>query len=351
MTDLAIPRRALLAGAAILAAPRLGRAADPTGDITVVGYFGIFEDHYTRTVINPFMQRNPGIKVTFRPVRGSADVTALLRTGRNRPTFDIAIMDLAIAAANNRDGLFAALDPAVVTNLADLPDWGRPEGNLGAALTQDVLVMLYAPKRVTKVPASWADLADPAYRGRAGMPIGDVRGTVLLALLNRMANTDYRTSVDPGLAMLKRIAANVQTYEPQPDIYTAIRSGLIDIGIGWNARGQANQDDSNGEFACIVPIEGTAPQVNTINLVNRAPNPDAAQAFINHALSAEAQKAFAASLFYGPTNSKAELAPPLAARIFGSPEVRAKQMDLDWPWFTRNNNALIQRIRREVIAG
>jgi putative spermidine/putrescine transport system substrate-binding protein len=355
MTELSLSRRRLIAGtaavSAAIAAPRVVRAADPSGEITVVGYFGIFQDNYTQAVINPFMQRFPSIKVVFRPVRGSADATAMLRVGRNRPSFDIAIMDLAIAAQNNRDGLFAPLDPAVVRNLSDIAAWGRPNGNMGAALTQDVLVLLYAPKRANKQPGSWNDLADPAFAGRVGMPIADVRGVVLMALLDRMAGADYRQTVDPAIAALKRIAANVQTYEPQPDIYTAIKSGLIDIGIGWNARAQLNQDQSSGELTAVVPAEGTAPQINTINLVSKAPNPAAAQLFINYALGAEAQQAFAEALYYGPTNTKVTLAPALAGRIFGTAETRARQMELDWDWFSRNNNALIQRIRREVIAG
>ncbi len=353
MSDRGLSRRILLAGAAgvslPLAAPRMLRAAEPA-TVNVVGYFGIFEDNYTKAVLQPFMQTNPDVKVVFKPVRGSAEATAMLRTQKAKPQADAVIMDLSIAAQNAREGLFAPLDPAVVTNLADIPAWGRPANNMGAALTQDVLVQLTAPKKLKKQPASWLDLADPAYAGRAGMPIGDVRGTVLLALLCRMAGVDYKQSVDAGIASLKKIAANVQTYEPQPDIYTAIRSGVIDIGIGWNARGQSNQDQANGEFAAIVPVEGTAPQVNTINLVANAPAGGAAQKFINYALGAEAQKAFAEALFYGPTNSKAVLDPALATRIFGTLEVRAKQMELDWDWFSRNNNTLLQRIRREVIA-
>ena len=174
---------------------------------------------------------------------------------------------------------------------------------------------------------------------------------MLLALLSRIAGVDYKQSADAGIATLKRFAANVQTYEPQPDVYTAIRSGVVDIGIGWNARGQSNQDQANGEFNAVVPIEGTAPQVNTINLVANAPSAAAAQKFIDYALGIEAQKAFAEALYYGPTNSKVSLEPALAARIFGSAETRAKQMELDWDWFSRNNNMLLQRIRREVIAG
>jgi putative spermidine/putrescine transport system substrate-binding protein len=350
----ATTRRTLLAGGAALAAglarPSILRAA-PAGEVTVAGFFGSFQDNYTSAVIEPFMRANPDIKVTFRPVRGSAEATAMLRTSRGSPGFDLAILDLGVAQQNARDGLLAPLDRALIPNAADLPVWGQPKGNMGAALTQDMLVMLYTPAKVQTPPRAWMDLADSAYAGRLGLPVGDIRGTVLLALLARAAGADYRQNIDPAIAALKRIAANAQTFDPQPDIYTAIRSGLIDIGIGWNARGQFNANDSKGAFAVAVPTTGTAPQVNTINLVAKPANPVAAQTFINHALSAPAQQAFAAALYYGPTNTKAMLDPTLSARIFGGADIRSKQMDLDWDWFSRNNNALIQRIRREVMAG
>jgi putative spermidine/putrescine transport system substrate-binding protein len=344
-------RRILLQAAASLAAPSLARAAGASGEVTVMGFFGIFQDNFSRAVLQPFMQRFPDINVTFRPVLGSAQATAMLRTQRSHPSADVVIMDLSVAEQNNRDGLFAPLDLAVVPNLAAIPAWGRPAGNMGAALTQDLLVILYNPATVKKRPASWADLADPVYAGRVGMPIGDIRGVVLLAVLDRLAGADYKVTVDPAIAVLKKIAANVQTYEPQPDPYTAIRSGLIDIAIGWNARGQANHDQAPESFLAIVPTEGTGPQINTINLVANAPNARAAQIFINYALSAPAQQAFAEALYYGPTNTNAVLPPSLAGRIFGTEASRKQQLDLDWAWFSSHDNALIQRIRREVIAG
>jgi putative spermidine/putrescine transport system substrate-binding protein len=343
-------RKLLQAAAATLAAPHPARAAGPSGEVTVMGFFGIFQDNFTRVVLQPFMQQFPDIKVTFRPVLGSAQATAMVRTQRAHPSADVVIMDLSVAEQNNRDGLFAPLDEAVVPNLTAIPPWGRPAGNRGAALTQDLLVILYNPHAVKKAPTSWADLADPIYAGRLGMPIGDIRGVVLLAILDRMAGADYKVTVDPAIAALKKIAPNVQTYEPQPDPYTAIRSGLIDVAIGWNARGQANHDQAPDRFLAIVPIEGTGPQINTINLVAGAPNPSAAQTFINYALSAPAQQAFAEALYYGPTNQNAALPPALNGRIFGSLASRQRQLDLDWTWFSSHDNALIQRIRREVIA-
>jgi len=353
MTDLMASRRALLLGGAglatALAMPHVARAAG--GSITVMGFFGIFEDNYTKAVIEPFMRANPEIKVGFRPVRGSAEATAMLRTQRSRPSNDVVIMDIAIAAQNNRDGLFAPLDPAKVPNLANIPAWGRPANNMGAAVTQDQLAILCNPTKLKKPLASWMDLADPALSGRLALPLGDVRGTVLLALLDRAAGADYKKDVGPGLAAMKRIAANAQTFEPQPDVYTAIRSGLVDGGVGWNARAQLNVDQAKGEFAAITPAEGTGPQINTVNLVANTPNAEAAQRFIDYALGEDAQKAFAQALYYGPTNSKVSLDPALSARIFGSEAARAKQMELDWDWFAQNNNVLIQRIRREVIAG
>jgi putative spermidine/putrescine transport system substrate-binding protein len=351
MKQPSLSRRSVLLGTAGLAAARRASAASASGNITVMGYFGIFQDNYTTAVLAPFMRAFPDIKVTFRPIRGSAEATALLRTQRGRPSTDVAIMDIAVAADNARDGLFAPLDPAMVPNLEQLAAWGRPAGNLGAALTQDQLVLLSNPRTLHKPLRDWMDLAGPSLADRVGMPIGDVRGTVLLALLDREAGVDYKKTVDPAIASLKRIAPNVQTYEPQPDIYTAIRSGLIDAGIGWNARGQLNVDEAGGAFAATVPQAGSAPQINAINLVANAPNAAAAQIFINYALGAEAQLAFAKALYYGPTNRTVQLPDALALRIFGDAQIRARQMPLDWAWFAAHNNALIQRIRREVIAG
>ena len=90
---------------------------------------------------------------------------------------------------------------------------------------------------------------------------------------------------------------------------------------------------------------------NTINLVAGSRNPEAATAFIEHALGREAQKRFTESMFYAPTNAKAEISQAAINRTAASAENMAKMIPLDWGWVTTIRDSWNNRWRREVIAG
>jgi putative spermidine/putrescine transport system substrate-binding protein len=339
----------LLAGLASPAKAQVNQ--DIKGEINIIGFSSVFEDIYTNFVIKPFMAKYPNVKVNYRPMRNSAESVALLRVQKSRPTIDVALMDIAVAMQANKDGLFAALDPAKVPSLADIPEWGRAAGNFGPAMSQDNLSIIYNTSEIKVAPSSWNDLSNPAYKGRVGMPIADTRGVLLIPLLARMQGADYKTNIDPAIEALKKIAPLVQTYEPVPDVYTAVQSGSIGIAVGWNGRGQYVHDTQGEKIAVAIPKEGSIAQINTVNLVAGAPNPDAAQAFINYALGEEAQKAFAEKSFYGPVNSKVKLSPEVQLRIFGDTEASKRQMHLDWSFITERYSAWVQRIKREVMGG
>jgi putative spermidine/putrescine transport system substrate-binding protein len=229
--------------------------------------------------------------------------------------------------------------------------WGRLPENHGAALTTDNLAIVYNTKQLKTAPKSIADLWNPEYRNRLTLPIADTRGVALIPILDRMAGTDYKATIDPAIAKLKTLAPAVQTWDPQPEVYTAIRAGSSAIGVAWNARGQYTKDISQGEVDVAIPSEGTVSQINTINLVGNAPNAQAAQLFINYALSVEAQTKFPESSFYGPTNSKVKLSEAVAKRIYGDAKIQNQVIHLDWAWLSERYAGWVQRIKREVIGG
>ncbi|MEK8174017.1 hypothetical protein NKH77_48895 [Streptomyces sp. M19] len=45
----------------------------------------------------------------------------------------------------------------------------------------------------------------------------------------------------------------MQTWQPTPDVYTAVQSGEADVAVGWNARGQYYQDSSDGVVRPVLP--------------------------------------------------------------------------------------------------
>lgn len=342
--------RRLLVTALIVTGTLASASAMAETTLTVTGYYGIFQDRFTEAVIKPFMAANPGINVVYRPVKNSAEAMAALRLQRDRPSIDVAIVDISVATMASREKLFGPLDPAQVPNLDDIAPWGRPAGNMGAALTHDNLALIYNTAQVKQPLLSWKDLWKPEFKGRLGMPIADTRGVVLIPILTRMHGGDYKKDITPAIEDLKKLAPSVQTWDPQPAVYEAAQSGLISIGIGFNARGQYIHDQSKGLVGVAIPQEGSVSQINTINLVGNSQHSADAQKFINYALSAPVQVAFAKASFYGPTNTKAKLDTATDLRINGTVASQQNAMQLDWNWVTTRYTPWITRIKREVIA-
>lgn len=277
--------------------------------VTVVAYSGVFQDRYTEAVIAPFMRANPDIKVEYFAMPNSAQMLGTMRAQKSAPQADIVIMDSSFSKAATDDGLLTPIDANVSKNFDSLYPAAIIKGIDGVGITFDNLVLLYNTDSINSTPKSWMSLADKSYNKKVVIPgMPDYQGLALAIILDHArGGTDYLTNLDRGLTAVGEIAPNVLTWEPKPEIYPIIVSGQAIIGVGWNARAQINADISNGRLAATVPVEGTVFQINTINLIANSPAPDAAKKFIDYALSTEAQSAFSESMYYAPTNSKAEI--------------------------------------------
>lgn len=327
--------------------------AQDTGDkttVTVIGFSGIFAENYEKFVIGAFEQQHPDIDVVFQPSKNSAETLALLTLQKADPTVDVALVDVAVGIKAAQDGIMAPLDASVVTNLADAPDWARLEGDRAIAFSQDNLTILYNTQTVSEPPTSWSDLKDPKYEGRIAARMADTRGVILIGILDKIAGADYKQTIDPAIAAMNEFGPNVLTWDPAPDCYAVVQSGEVDLSVCWNGRAQYLHDTQDGIIGIAAPKEGSIGQTNVIGLVEGSKHAEAAQLFINYALSAEAQATFAEKSFYGPVNAKVELSDAVASRIYGSQEARQAQSTLDWSYIATVYSDWIQRINREVIA-
>ena len=123
--------------------------------------------------------------------------------------------------------------------------------------------------------------------------------------------------------------------------------GQAALGVGWNARAQVNSDLSGGKLRAVLPSEGSVFQINTINLVKGAPQAEAAKKFINYALGTEAQKTFTETMFYAPTNAKAQIAASAIDRTAASRMDR--MIPVDWLGIAKVRDQLTEQWRRNVI--
>jgi len=196
-----------LIGAAAVAA-----AAEPTGEIVVMGYPGAFQDNYAKTVIEPFMKAHPGVKVIYNAAGNSAQMLGLLRAQKAKPEADAVIMDFSVSRVGNKEGLFEKFDAASVPNFADVYDEARMPDGWGPGITFDNLVMIYNAELVKPAPTGIKDLLDPANKGKiAFSPAPNVIGIALQIVVDKHLGIDYKGTTDPAIETLKKIAPNVQT--------------------------------------------------------------------------------------------------------------------------------------------
>lgn len=77
----------LLSGILMLGAAAMPAHAQQT--VTFLGYSGLFQERYTKAVIEPFMAANPDIKVDYFPQQGSSAMLGSLRAQKAAPQSEI----------------------------------------------------------------------------------------------------------------------------------------------------------------------------------------------------------------------------------------------------------------------
>ncbi len=345
-------RRLLQTGLATIAMPTVLRAQGLSGQITLMSYSGIFQDNYTKAVVEPFLAANPGVKVNYAPGGTSAQMVASVRAQKADPQIDVVIMDVTTSSIGNIEGLFEKLTPAEFPVLEELaPEARAAGGEFGPAVTFDHLVLVYDTQNLKPPIAKLADLWRPDLKGQLALSAPpNIQGLALTAMVEKMEGGDHRKSIDAAMRKLKELAPSVNTFEPNPDGYSLILNGVVKVATGWNARSQLYGDQSNGRIGTLLPPEGSVFQINTINLTAGSKNRAVAAAFVKHALSQPAQKAFTERMFYAPTNAKAQIDPKAVARTAAAPESRASMIPVDWNDILKVRDQWNNRWRREVIS-
>jgi len=347
-----VNRRKLLGlGAGGLAMPWVNRLSAQAREITLCAYSAIFEDIYKETVISPFVEET-GIKVNYVGQPTSAQTLGQLRAQKASPQIDVAILDMTVAKAGGDEEIFTYVTMSELPVMRDLYPRALINGLPGPAVTFDSIAMLYAPEKFDAPPTSWRELWNEERAGRIAidMPPNTI-GLSMTLIANHLASGGhYLESVDKGLDLLGSMAHLVQTFDPRPEIYTAIISGMVDLGAGYNARGQTYSLQTPDRIAAVLPEEGSVFQINTINLVNGSSRTDTALEFMAYALSPKAQKAFTERLFYAPTNATANVAPEALARAAATPERLEKMLDVDWVEVATIRDQVTTDFRRKVLS-
>ena len=111
-------------------------------------------------------------------------MVATKRTTPDRPLVHCGFFNVNSITKGDVEDMWAKLDPARVPNMNNvLKDFVRPEGR-GVGYMMSAIGILYNKNAMKEPPTSWADLWDPANRGRVTMFDYDARMVAIAARLN-----------------------------------------------------------------------------------------------------------------------------------------------------------------------
>jgi iron(III) transport system substrate-binding protein len=180
-------------------------------------------------------------------------------------------------------------------------------------------------------PACWADLLDPRFADDIQVANPNSSGTsyTMLATMVQLMGEDQ------AFDYLAKLHTNISQYTKSgsaPIRATATGESAVGIVFMHDAVAEAV---GGAPVVTVAPCEGTGYEVGSMSLIKGGPNPDAAKAWYDWALSAAAQEIGAtAKSFQVPSNVNATI-PPEAPKLadiklidydfakFGSSETRA----------------------------
>lgn len=145
------------------------------------------------------------------------------------------------------------------------------------------------------IPASWADLADPAYQGRITIPdpANSSTGYTILWGASQMLDSDTYEAFARNLVVTGSSAA----------VPRGVSMGEYPIGLTFEATAYAYIDGGQEELTLVYPPEGTFITPEYLGLVRGSPGGDAARAAVDLLLSRETQTSLLINGFRRPSRS------------------------------------------------
>lgn len=218
LTRRACAALAAMALAASLAACSPNSTADGPGELTV--YSGRAEEYVAEFFAD--FEAQTGIALNVR-YGDSAELAAqILEEGSNTPADLFLSQDAGALGAVSSAGLLAPL-PASITSAVN-PAFVAPD-QTWVGVTGRVRVFAYAPDRITDLPTSIDDLADPKYQGRLGIAPTNSSFQAFVTALRQMRGDAAAET------WLRAVQKNAVLYPKNSAIVEAIDAGTIDIGL------------------------------------------------------------------------------------------------------------------------
>jgi len=318
--------RALLVALLLLVPLALFAGGQKEAERTVVLYSA-----HTQEIIDgmvPLFERATGIKAQVVKL-GSSDVVARVRAEKENPQCDV-IWSIGGEQLEAESDLLAPYTPK---------DWDKIEpvfkvGTNWLPYTGIVMVFVVntdmVPANLT--PRTWKDLADPRLKGEISSARADKSGSSYMQL----ATVLNVYGEEEGWELYEKILANFVLSGSSSAVPRFVNDGEQAVGLTLEDNAYRFVE-GGGPVKIVYPEDGTTAAPDGMALVKGAPHPQAARAFIDWALSKEAQDFLVREMGRRPVRVDGTVPPGLP------PMSEIKTKPYDFGWSAANKDNFVQR--------
>ena len=296
-TDVSLPsRRRLLKGAAIagvaLSAPWVTTKARAAGQLTVILNQGLPAKLWIEE-LNPIFEKETGAKLAIQQSVTGA-MLGMLKTQKDNPPDLLQFSDAGVFLAR-AEGLLRAHDTSKIPNFASLRPGFNLADNFSAGCFDAMNTLHYNTQAISKAPTSWAEMWDPANKGKIAIPpIAWNNGVRMVMTAAQIATgkpfKEAQYDLDAGLAHLAKLKANgVVVYTGAPQAIQMLQSGQVPLVPFYGSF--INPVIAQGApIAPAVPLKvGMHSEIVGLNMAVNAKNVELAQVYVNLSLAKDFQ--------------------------------------------------------------
>jgi spermidine/putrescine transport system substrate-binding protein len=271
-------------------------------------------DAYTPESLIPAFEKATGIKVKLAKHTTNEDIMGKLEA-QNGGGYDIVFVSGPFAESLKKRGWAAKLDRKQIPNLKNLYpsafQLAYDKGNRYSVPYTWGTTGLCWRSDLTKTPKSWNDLLKPsdALKGKITMLQTD-RWLMLPALkvLGYSLNTVSPAKLDKAADLLKEAKKNLLAYD-DTTFYSKLVSGeahMVQAWDGWCNYGIAE----NPKIKFMIPKEGSDVFVDTMVVLEKSKNKEAAHKFLDWVLRPDSGKAVTELVLFGIRGKGNRTLPP-----------------------------------------
>ena len=258
--------------------------------------------------------------------KNSGQTLSALIAEKGKPVADVAYFGGNFGDTAKAAGVLAPYKPQGWDKIpADLKD---PEGYWFTIHSGTLgLFVNKAALKGKPVPASWADLLKPEYKGMVGYldPTSAAVGQLGVMAVNLALGGTYE-NLDPAIKFFKALQKN-EPIVPKQTSYARVISGEIPILFDYDFNAYRGQYKDSAPVTFVIPKEGTLVFPYVMGLVKNAPRADNGRKVLDFVLSDESQTMWG-NAFLRPVFPERLSAEAKAKFLPASEYARARPVDL-----------------------